>query len=454
MLGVMLCMLLAALDQTAVIPAVPAMGRDLNAHAQLSWIVAAYLITSTISTPIYAKLSDIHGRRKLLITCLIAFVATSMMCGAARSLGQLILFRSLQGLGGGGLTALTQAVIADVVSPRERGRYQGYISAVWATASLSGPVVGGFVAQNLSWRWIFWVNLPVGAAAIWVCRRGLRRLPLPARVVKPKIDVAGMTLLTVALSVLLLALGWGGVLYPWVSYQIIGLAVSGAVLLRLLVYQERRASDPLLPPRIFASASYVGNFIVSTLASFLLFMCLFTIPLYFQLARSSTATQSGFYIAPFMLSSAFGNIVGSKWGQHFGTMRGGLRVAAGLAFFGLVWLAALPPDTPPWMVILGMIITGPGIGMSLIGSITSAQNALHPEDIGAGTGALLVLRAVGGACGSTLAGTVISGANRAASSFETVYVIAAAFAAAMFIVAVRMPNTVLRSSMHAFSVPE
>lgn len=162
MFGVMICIFLAALDQTAVVPAIPAIASDLGSYAGVSWVVAAYLITTTISTPVYGKLSDIYGRRRLLIACLAVFIATSLLCAAARSLSQLIWFRALQGLGGGGLMALTQAAIADVVSPRERGRYQGYISIVWATSSLCGPLVGGFVAQHFSWRYIFWINLPIG----------------------------------------------------------------------------------------------------------------------------------------------------------------------------------------------------------------------------------------------------------------------------------------------------
>jgi len=482
MLGVMICIFLAALDQTAVIPAIPAIAHDLGAYSQLSWIVAAYLIASTVSTPIYAKLSDLYGRRRLLLTCLVAFVITSALCGTSRTLTQLIGFRALQGLGGGALTALTQAAIADVVTPRERGRYQGYISAVWATASLSGPIIGGLVAQNLSWRWIFWINLPIGIVAVFVCQSGLRRLAVPARASRPKLDLAGMVLLSGALSVTLLALGWGGNVYAWVSAQTLGLAGAGVVLVLLLVLQEQRAHDPLLPPPIFNSSSYVSNVTVSTLTSMLVFICLFTIPLYFQLVRGDTASQSGIFVAPFMLASALGNITGSKWAQHAGTIRGILRVAAALSFLGLLSLALLPVHAPVWAVIVGMVTTGLGAGICLIGSITSAQNALRPADMGSGTGALLVLRSVGGASGSTLAGAVIAsgtehirqvaatGAHAAergirgpvghpgqgtdiasataslAHGFGLVYAIAATVAAVCFLVTLKMPDALLRSS--------
>ncbi|MEM5312585.1 MFS transporter [Paraburkholderia sp. JHI869] len=490
MLGVVICILLAALDQTAVIPAIPAIAHDLDAFGQLSWIVAAYLITSTVSTPVYAKLSDIYGRRLLLLTCIVAFVITSVLCGTAQSLTQLIWFRALQGLGGGGLTALTQAAIADVVTPRERGRYQGYISAVWATASLSGPVLGGLVAQHISWRWIFWINLPLGLLAVFVCQSGMRRLTAPDREGRPKLDLVGMVLLSGALSLSLLALGWGGSVYAWGSIQILGLVGASIVLMILLVLQELRAHDPLLPPQIFKSSSFVGSISVSTLASVLVFLCLFSIPLYFQFARGASAGQSGIYVAPYMLASALGNITGSKWGHRFGTMRGAMRIASTLSIFGLLALAFLPLTAPVWCVVGGMVVTGFGVGVCLIGSMTSAQNALRTSDIGSGTGALLVLRSVGGASGSTLAGALIvsgvgdlaqaatrgarvasqaaqsaaghviadSGAGIASASsgighgFHLVYITGAIFATVLFLVTLKMPNTPLRSSAHSVPV--
>jgi MFS family permease len=313
----------------------------------LSWIVAAYLITSTISTPIYGKLSDIYGRRRTLMACICIFIVTSMLCGGVQSLNQLIWSRALQGLGGGGLMALTQSAIADVVSARERGRYQGYISAVWAITSLCGPIVGGFMVQRISWRWIFWINLPIGALAMWACRNALRRLPPPVRRGKLKLDIVGMLLLSGAVTVWLLALDWGGTVYTWRSYEILGLVVLGAcLLLLLLIGQELRFHDPLLPPRVFHSRSYVASLTVSTLTSLLIFMCLFTVPLYFQVARGATAAQSGIYLVPFMLSSAAGNITGSRWGRHFGTFRGALRIATTLCLTGLTLLAVLPLNAP------------------------------------------------------------------------------------------------------------
>jgi len=464
--GAMICVLLAALDQTVVIPALPAIGGDLGAYKQLPWIVSAYLITSTISTPVYGKLSDIYGRRRLLIVCIALFVLTSILCALAATLDQLIWGRALQGLGGGGLMALTQAAIADVMSPRERGRYQGYISAMWAAASVGGPLVGGFVAEHLSWRWIFWLNLPIGIAAMWMCHNGLRRLPPPARTLRSRLDMVGAVLIAGALSVLLLALGWGGNTYPWASVEVLGLAALGCVLLGLLVLQEMRVSDPLLPPRVFASSSYVAAIVISTLISVVLFMCLFTIPLHFQLARGASAAEAGAYIAPFMLSSAAGNVVGSRWGRRSGTMRGVVRVASAVCATGLIVLACLPTDAPVWAFVVVLVLTGPGVGGCMISSMMTAQNALPPSDIGTGTGALLVLRSVGGASGSSVAGAIIATSLAAAQKttgplaahlaphFSTVYAAAAGIAAIIFLVALCMPAARLRDTLHVAPVSE
>jgi EmrB/QacA subfamily drug resistance transporter len=475
--GVILCILLAALDQTVVIPALPAIAGDFGTYQQLSWIVAAYLITSTISTPIYGKLSDTYGRRRLLVACIGIFIATSILCALAQTMQQLIGFRSLQGLGGGGLMALAQATIADVVPPRERGRYQGYLSAVWAIASIGGPLVGGFVAEHWSWRWVFWINLPLGAMAMWACNKGLRQLQAPVKTGSLRIDLAGMLVLAGAISSLLLAMGWGGHEYAWLSGQVLGLAGLGVLLIFFLVIQEKRAGDPVLPPVVFTNPTYVFSVLVSTLAAVLLFVCLFSIPLYFQLVRGTTAAQSGLYVAPFMLANVGGNLLGGMYARRYGTMRGALRAGSAVTFAGLAMFALLPFDAPLWAVIGTMVITAPGIGICLLGTIVSAQNAIPARDVGAGTGALLVLRSVGGASGSTLAGALIaSGLDMAhgsaphgeallhrsaefiassaklAANFEAVYGFAALLCAIAFLVTLRMPNTLLRGKAPSLSI--
>ncbi|GAB3628113.1 Multidrug resistance protein 3 [Pandoraea terrae] len=462
--GVVLCILLGALDQTVVIPAVPAIAGDLGGFGQLSWIIAAYLICSTVSTPVYGKLSDTYGRRRLLMSCIAIFMATSALCALAQSIHQLIWFRALQGLGGGGLMALAQAAIADVAPPRERGRYQGYLSAVWAIASISGPLVGGFVAEQWSWRWIFWINLPLGALAIWACSRGLRNIKTHANGHKARIDLVGMLLLAGTISTVLLALGWGGREYPWLSFEVVGMLAVGGVLATLLMAQEKRARDPVLPPPVFANPTYVSSVLVSTLMAVVLFVCLFSIPLYAQLLRDASAAESGLYVAPFMLSNVSGNLLGSMYARRKGTIRGALRIATALSCFGLALSALMPAGAPVWMTVGAMVITGPGVGVCLLGTIMSAQNAVPSKNIGAGTGALLVLRSVGGASGSTLAGALVASglavasgamaASHISANFELLYGITAVICAAAFIVTLRMPNTPLRSQISSVSLGE
>jgi len=246
--GILLCMLLAALDQTAVVPAVPAIAADLNGFGHLAWIVSAYLLTSTAATPIYGKLSDIHGRRALLLPAIVLFVIASALCGLAQSLPQLIAARALQGLGGGGLMAMAQSAIADVIAPRERGKYQAYMSGVWGVASIAGPIVGGWMTDHLSWRWIFWINLPIGLVAFVLSSRALKLLKVRRQ--QTHIDYVGAAMLTGLITGCLLIMSWGGGEYAWFSAPIASLGGGVVVLLSLLVLQERRSGDPLLPPRL------------------------------------------------------------------------------------------------------------------------------------------------------------------------------------------------------------
>ena len=226
--GILLCILLAALDQTVVIPAVPAMAAELNAFGHLSWIVSAYLVTSTAATPVIAKLSDGWGRRALLLPSLVLFMVASALCALCQNLPELIAARALQGLGGAGLMSMAQAAVADVVAPRERGRYQGYMASMWGIASVAGPVVGGWMTDHLSWRFVFWINIPVGIAAMVLCDRALRLLPV--RGGRVRIDVPGALLLVCAISCWLLVLSWGGTEFPWLSVPVVGAAVLAALL--------------------------------------------------------------------------------------------------------------------------------------------------------------------------------------------------------------------------------
>lgn len=404
--GIMLCILLAALDQTVVIPAVPAIAADLNGFAHLTWIVSAYLLTSTAATPIYGKLSDTYGRRALLLPALVVFILASVLCALARSLPELIAARALQGLGGAGLMAMAQAAVADVVAPRERGRYQGYMASMWGLASIAGPVVGGYVTDHLSWRWVFWINLPVGLAALWLCDRALRILPV--RRERARLDLLGAALLVAGIVSWLLVLSWGGVDYPWLSPQVLGLGVAGSASLLALAAWERRAADPILPPRLFRDPVFLRGVCIAFLTSIGLFGATVLLPLQFQLLLGADASRAGLLVVPFLGATVTGAFAGGQAARWLGRTKAvvvaGLLGCAG----GFVLLGVLPAAASLWLVLPCTALLGFGMGATLPTVLMLVQNAAERRDVGAATGALLFLRSMGGAFGSTLVGSVLA----------------------------------------------
>lgn len=406
-IGVMLCIFLGAVDQTVVIPAVPAIASDLHGFGHLAWIVTAYMLTSTIFTPFYGKISDIFGRRALLLPAIGIFLATSVLCGFAQSLWQLILFRALQGIGGAGLVSMAQASIADVVSPRERGRYQAYMTSSWVVASIVGPVLGGWATDALSWRWIFWANAPVCIAAYLLSSRALRMLPVQRR--RVKIDTLGSIFLSISTTAFLLVLSWGGGDYAWTSPEVLGAAATCAIFLALLIWQEKRFIDPLIPPRLFRNATYrCGILIVACNCSGLLGFT-FLLPLLFQLTRGSDASASGTQIVPFLLSTCVGSIIAGSFGRRYGRLKpviiGGLVVSfVSSVLFALVGDGA----GGAWLAVL-QIFTGMGFGVVQPCTMVTIQNASERRDVGAATGTFLFVRNMGGAFGSTFAGVLLAG---------------------------------------------
>ncbi|MGI4940810.1 MAG: MDR family MFS transporter [Janthinobacterium lividum] len=404
--GIMLCILLAALDQTVVIPAVPAIASDLGAFGHLSWIVTAYLLTSTALTPIIGKLSDIYGRRALLLPSLALFIVASLLCGFAQSLPQLIGARALQGIGGAGLMSMAQAAVADVVSPRERGRYQGYMASMWGVASIAGPVVGGWMTDNLSWRWVFWINLPLGLAAMWLCNRALRTIQRerqPAR-----IDGLGALLLAAGVTALLLMLSWGGVEYPWASAPVIAVAAVGAVLLAVLAWHERRAPDPILPPRLFGHPVFLRGVCIAFLSSLGLFGATFLLPLFFQLSLGADASRSGLLVMPFLASTVVGAMLSGQAARRLGRTRGIILAGVVSSALGFALLAAMAGHAPLWVVLPCTFLLGVGIGATMPSVLMQVQNSAEYRDVGAATGSLLFLRSMGGAFGSTLVGSLLA----------------------------------------------
>lgn len=404
--GILLCIVLAAIDQTVVIPAVPTMASELHGFSHVAWIVAAYLLTSTAATPIYGKLSDMYGRRALLLPAIGLFVAASVLCALSQTMWQLILARALQGIGGGGLMAMAQAAIADVVAPRERGKYQGYVAGAWAVASIAGPVLGGWVTDQFSWRWIFWANLPIGTLAFLMCQHGLSMLPVRGR--QGRIDYIGAALLALATAACLVLLSWGGNTYPWLSAPIAGLAVLAAALVAILVWHERRAADPLLPPRLFRNSEMVRGLLIASLATAGTFGAIFLLPLLFQLLRGADASRAGTLVVPYLASTTVGAYSAGQAARWLGRCRPILLTGLSIATAGFVLLSLDRGGASPWVLVAAMIIMGLGIGACMPTSLVVVQNAVAPADVGTATGSLLFLRSIGGAFGSTLGGAILA----------------------------------------------
>jgi EmrB/QacA subfamily drug resistance transporter len=403
--GLMAGMLLAALDQSIVGTALPRIVSDLGGLDQLSWVVTAYLLTSTAATPLWGKISDLYGRRPIFQAAIAIFLLGSVLAGLSQNMPQLIAFRALQGIGGGGLMAIAFAVIGDVIPPRERGRYQGYFGAVFGVSSVAGPLLGGWFTDGPGWRWIFYINIPIGLVALVVTTLALK-LPTVRR--ERHIDYLGAALIVASVSSLLLYLDWAGGEFGWMAPGSLALLAAAVGLGALFVGAELRAKEPIIPLRLFRNQVFAVGNAYAALAGVAMFGALIFMPLYLQAVQGMSPTQSGLATLPtvagiFLTSIGSGQLI-TKTGRY----RIYPIVGAAILVGALLWLAQLRVETPYWQTAAMLFAFGAGLGFTLQTITVAVQNAVGFRDLGAATSAVTFFRSLGGAIGAAVFGAVLT----------------------------------------------
>lgn len=410
--GLMMGLLLAALDQTIVATALLRIVGELGGVDSLSWVVTAYMLAATVSVPLYGKISDIYGRKQIFQAAILIFLIGSALCGIAQNMMQLVVFRALQGLGAGGLISLTMAIIGDILSPRERGRYQGYLGAVFAFASVVGPLLGGFLSDNLSWRWVFYINLPVGLAALLITSFALD-LPFERR--EHRIDYVGAALLAGGATALLLALVWGGHTYPWGSGQILGLTLAGVITLIAFFVQERNATEPIVPLHLFTNSIFSVGSALGFTVGIAMFGAIVFLPVFLQLVTGASATNSGLLLTPLMLGIIITSVVSGRLISRTGRYRIFPIAGTAVMVVGFVLLASFDVTTTRIQVIVAMILIGFGLGNTMQVIVLAVQNSVDKRDLGIATSASMFFRSIGGTVGIAIFGAILN--NRLAFNF-------------------------------------
>ena len=405
--GLMLGMLLAALDQTIVSTALPTIVGDLGGLNRLSWVVTAYLLASTISQPIYGKLGDLYGRKRLFQFAIVIFLIGSALCGISQNMDQLIGFRAVQGLGAGGLMVGALSIIGDIVPPRERGRYQGYMGGVFAFASVIGPLIGGFLTQHASWRWVFYVNLPVGALALAVIAVVLQG---SGERKEHRIDYEGAVALALGAGLITLGLTWGGTQYAWSSKPVLGAFAVGITAVVAFVFIERRAVEPLIPPHLFRNSIFDVSSLMAFLVGMSMFGALTFLPLFFQVVHQVTPTRSGLWLLPLMGGLLVASIASGRTISKVGRYRAFPIGGTALITVGMWLLSRIGVETKYLFIAAGMIVLGVGLGLVMPVLVLAVQNSVEPRDLGTATAASTFFRSVGGVFGVAIFGSIF--ANR------------------------------------------
>ena len=401
--ALMMTMLLAALDQTIVSTALPTITSDLGGLNELSWVVTAYLLAATASTPIWGKLSDLYGRKLTLQTAVVIFVSASVLAGLSQNMTQLIGTRALQGIGGGGLMVLVMAGVADIVSPRDRGKYMGLFGAVFGVASVIGPLLGGLFTQHLSWRWVFYINVPLGIAAFVVLGAVLH---IPVHKQKHKIDWLGALLMVSGVVSLLLVAVWGGQKYPWASPEIIGLAVFGIAAIALFIWQELRHPEPLVPLSMFRLSVLRTASAMGFVIGFGMFGAIVYLSIFMQVVRGASPTSAGLQLLPLMLGLLITSIVSGRLISRTGRYKIFPILGSGAATIGMLMLSFCGVATPLWFLWLSAFVLGAGLGGVMQVLVIAVQNNVNPKQLGAATSTATFFRSIGGSFGTAVFGAV------------------------------------------------